>query len=99
MYLTFVSTAGGIIHPPTTSLTTPLSKIWPRQVVDNGEANLTLSKILISAYFLLPKHVPNVDAILISRPVECVCTYGVGHVKSTEGPSCRAVILPYINRK
>jgi hypothetical protein len=52
------------IHPSTTSLTTPLSKIRLRQVVDIGETNLTLSKKkkIKSAHFLMPKHVPNVVA-------------------------------------
>ena len=40
------------IHPSITSLTTPLSKIWLRQVVDIGEVNLTpLKKIFKIAYF------------------------------------------------
>ena len=51
------------IYLSITSLTTPLSKIRLRQVVDIGEANPTLSKNFKSNYFLMPKHVPNVVAI------------------------------------
>ena len=51
------------IYLSITSLTTPLSKIRSRQVVDIGEANPTLSKNFKSDYFLMPKHVPNVVAI------------------------------------
>src|SRR5712664_3846265 len=60
------------IHPPTTSLTTHLSKIRPRQVVDIGEANPILSKNLKSTRFLMPKHVPNVVAI-----TRCAVTLGL----------------------
>ena len=55
------------IHPWATSLTTRLSKIRLRQVVDIGEANPTLSKILKLSHFLMPKHVPNVVAITCYR--------------------------------
>jgi len=73
------------IHPPTTSLTTHLSKIRPRQVVDIGEANLMLSKFLKLSHFLMPKHVPNVVAITCSHTLVTSATYKFIHQRTRSG--------------